>query len=50
MYRLSKNSYVVLAWVTAVTVQGFPLEKVPTICGLKEAVTEVVSGMDKKED
>lgn len=42
MYKLSKDSYVVLAWVTAVKVQGYPLEKVPEICGLKEIVTEIV--------
>lgn len=42
MYKLTRDSYVVLAWVTAVKVQGYPLERVPEICGLKEIVTEIV--------
>lgn len=42
MYILPKDSYVVAAWVTAVEVQGYPIEKVPEYWGLRATVKEIL--------
>lgn len=49
MYILPKDSYVVAAWVTAVEVQGYPIDKVPEYWGLRATVKEILKERGKIE-
>lgn len=49
MFMFDENNPVVISWVTAVKLFGYDVEKITNLCGLRDAVKEVLESEKEEE-